>query len=247
MSAPAGYVNQIDVSKWQGVPDWNAVMADPFDVKVVALRATLGHTYRDSQYVNNMRALRPYDNVLKVAYHVPTPGVSADDHLRHIEDTLRDAPPVDANVVDMELDKGQSPEKIAGLFYDIAVGLEELGFKNKVFIYTAAWFWNPQVGGIPLSDSDYKPNASDWALWFAHYYGTTRTPVLPMGWNSYVAWQYSDKGSLAGIDAQVDLNIMKKGYYRQLGGVEVPPPTDDPVEDPAEIPVEAPWGYIVKV
>jgi GH25 family lysozyme M1 (1,4-beta-N-acetylmuramidase) len=223
-----GYVNMIDVSKWQGVIDWPAVLADPFDVKVVALRATLGHTYRDSQYVNNMRALRPFDNVLKGAYHVLTPDVSADAHLRHIEDTLRDAPPVDFNVIDVELDKGWSPETIAKCFHDVAVGVEELGFKHKVMCYTADWFWTPKVGGIPLSGGSYKPNAEDWALWVAHYYGLARPPRLPIGWSQYFAWQYSDKGSLAGINAQVDLNIMKESYYKQLGGVITPPPPPPP-------------------
>ena len=140
--APLGYVDMIDVSKWQGVVDWPA-MIERYNAQVVVCRATLGHSYRDSQYVNNMRALKPFDNVLKGAYHVITPDIDADSHLRHIEDALRDAPAVDFNVVDVELDKNMSPVRIAKVFYEVAVGIEELGWKDKVMCYTAKWFWDP--------------------------------------------------------------------------------------------------------
>jgi GH25 family lysozyme M1 (1,4-beta-N-acetylmuramidase) len=243
---PAGYVNMIDVSKWCGDIEWARVFADPFAPKVVLCRATLGHTYRDDKYVEYMRGLRPH-NVLRGAYHVITPNIGADDHLRHIEDTLRDAPPVDFNVVDVELDKGQSPERIAGVTHDVAAGIEKLGWKHKVMIYTAAWFWDPKVGGIPLSDGQYKPNAEDWALHVAHYkpIGSGGGPRLPIGWDEYFVWQHSKTGQIEGIPSSVDLNIMKESYFNQLGGVTAPDPTPEPIPDPEPTPGE-PWGVIYK-
>ncbi len=239
---PAGYVNMIDCSKWCGDIEWARVFADPFAPKVVALRATLGHTYRDTKYIEYMRGLRPY-NVLKGAYHVITPNISADDHLRHIEDTLRDAPPVDFNIVDVELDKAQFPDTIARVTHDVAAGIEKLGWKHKVMIYTAAWFWDAEVGGIPLSLGQYKPNAEDWALWVAHYKPIGGSgPKLPIGWEKYMVWQYSDRGTIDGINASVDLNIMKESYYAQLGGIPTTPPTEPPPDpEPGE-----PWGVIYK-
>jgi lysozyme len=40
-------------------------------------------------------------------------------------------------------------------------------------------------------------------LWLAQY---AKTPVLPVGWSDYWIWQWTDKGTVAGIDPPVDCN-----------------------------------------
>jgi len=41
-------------------------------------------------------------------------------------------------------------------------------------------------------------------LWLCHY--CEAPPVLPVGCQSYWLWQYTDKGSIAGVQSPVDLN-----------------------------------------
>jgi GH25 family lysozyme M1 (1,4-beta-N-acetylmuramidase) len=232
---PAGYVNMIDVSKWQGDVDWSKAMADPNAPVVVACRATLGHTYQDSKYQDYMRALVPFD-VLQGAYHVSTPNVSPSAHLRNMEDAMNKAPDPDFVILDVEIDNGMGPQAIASHAYECLVGLEALGFKDKVMIYTADWFWSNKVGGIPLSSNAYKPMPSDWALWVAHYKPLgAGGPKLPIGWAKYYAWQHSDRGEIDGMPSSVDLNIMKESYHSFLGGSAPPPvPVPVPIPPPGE-------------
>lgn len=53
-------------------------------------------------------------------------------------------------------------------------------------IYTGKWFWDPKVGR--------DINAP---LWIAAYQSTE--PALPIGWSTYVIWQYTDKASVPGV------------------------------------------------
>jgi len=40
-----------------------------------------------------------------------------------------------------------------------------------------------------------------------------KPPKLPNGWDSWAIWQYSDKGKVAGIDNNTDVNIMTKDFF----------------------------------
>jgi lysozyme len=176
------------------------------------------------------------NGILRGAYHVLTPDFSASAHLRNIEDAHRNGPAPDFVVIDVELDKGQTPSTIKSVLYDVLVGTENLGWKNKTFIYTAAWFWDSKVGQGILSGSEYKPAPKDWALWVADYGANdgnlpARMPRLPVSWSEWWVWQYTDRGRVPGINANVDLNVMKDSYFRQLGGEGTPPPPPPPVGD----------------
>ena len=212
----------IDISKWQGVINWAQVKT-----QWCVARATLGHTYQDGQYVANMRGMRDH-GILRGAYHVLTPNMSTADEIRNFEGQLNKGPDPDFLVLDVELDKGQQPQVIKSKVYNMLIEMENLGYKDRVLIYTADWFWSNKVGGGQLSGSEYKPLPEDWALWVAHYKPLSSPPKLPLGWDTYFAWQHSDDGQMEGIDAEVDLNIMKESYFRQLGGQPGPAPIPVP-------------------
>ena len=44
-------------------------------------------------------------------------------------------------------------------------------------------------------------------LWIANY-NNVSSPRLPEGWSQYFLWQYSETGSVRGINSHVDLNIV---------------------------------------
>jgi LysM repeat protein len=52
--------------------------------------------------------------------------------------------------------------------------------------------------------------AKDYPLWLAQYpnnYVEDSKPYLPRGWYNWKFWQYSEKGKVNGINANVDLNV----------------------------------------
>jgi lysozyme len=52
--------------------------------------------------------------------------------------------------------------------------------------------------------SRFDPTFSMYKLWVAKY--STQKPNTVPAWNSWWAWQYSSKGSVPGINGEVDLD-----------------------------------------
>jgi len=95
-----------------------------------------------------------------------------------------------------------------------------------------------------------KPNdaISDYRLWLAQY---SSSPDLPPGFDSYWLWQFSESGSVPGIDPPVDLNAYD-GTEEALrsdwsGGAPVPTPEPEPTETVVTITIAAPPGVTVVV
>lgn len=67
------------------------------------------------------------------------------------------------------------------------------------------------------------------SLWAARY--STSEPKVGKAWSTYTAWQYSQTGSIAGIDGDVDLNSFNGGRENCIKWF-------GPASDPAPIPPE---------
>jgi lysozyme len=63
-------------------------------------------------------------------------------------------------------------------------------------IYTNRNFWHDYLGN--------PPGFSQYPLWIAAY--QSAPPILPPGWATYAFWQYSEKGTIASVAGQVDMN-----------------------------------------
>ena len=74
-------------------------------------------------------------------------------------------------------------------------------------IYTGAWWWDPKWA---LAKSIGAPEPVPYGLWAASY---TPGPIIPKGWTDYTVWQHSDKGRIAGIIGDVDLNLARAQFW----------------------------------
>ena len=87
------------------------------------------------------------------------------------------------------------------------------------------------------------PGIAQYRLWLAQY---SSDPVLPPGYSSYWGWQYTDQGSVPGINPPVDLNAYDgtaqelAGDWEGNGGDVIPP-------DEIVVTVIVPRGVKVKV
>ena len=131
------------------------------------------------------------------------------------------------------------------------------GREENQGIYTANWWWSgPLHDGVlpkdpPHGDDDPLIRAAGHSLWMADYGANSgdvpsRMAILPAGWRpnddgtgqfkgKWSIWQFTSKGKVPGIHADVDLNLMRDEVYEDLFGVE-PPPPPDPIPDPAPEP-----------
>lgn len=122
------------------------------------------------------------------------------------------------------------------------------GREENQGVYTANWWW-----GGPLNDNvlpkdpphgldDPLIKACGHSLWGADYGANngdvpSRMMILPAGWRpndtgtgqfkgKWSIWQFTSRGKVPGIHANVDLNLMRDDVFEDLFGSEPPPPPD---------------------
>jgi GH25 family lysozyme M1 (1,4-beta-N-acetylmuramidase) len=171
-------------------------------------KATEGDFYADPTFDDNWLGAKK-TGVLRGAYHFFRANVDAKrqagkfiDYVRTMNDN-GELPPV----LDLETHDGQSKDRIISRARTWLDEVEK-AFGKKPIIYSGQYFLQDhfsEAGGGPPSW------AKDYPLWLAQYpfnyiEGSSR-PFLPRGWFNWTFWQYSDKGRINGINANVDLNV----------------------------------------
>jgi len=189
-SDPAPIVG-IDVSKWQGSIDWKAVKES--GVEFAIIKATEGITYIDPAFIANWDEAKTA-GLLVSAYHMLWPQLSAAKQAEHLLNTMGEREADFPLVLDVEL-KGTG-DNIGAVVEEVLLALEAKDGRKPI-IYTAQSFWGANVG--------WAPGWHKYPLWVADY--DVAVPAMPLGWEVYDFWQYSNRGSVPGISGNVDLNV----------------------------------------
>lgn len=195
----------IDVSYWDAGIDWPKVRAT--SQRFVFAKATESVTYKDPTFDDNWFGAKSA-GMLRGAYHFFRCNVDANkqadyfiNYVRSVKDD-GELPPV----LDLETNDGVNKEKIVPA---VKTWLDrvEAAFGKKPIIYSGQYFLQDYLvvagGGPPAWAKNYP-------LWLAQYpnqYQEGMKPALPRGWFNWTFWQYSDKGTINGINAKVDMNI----------------------------------------
>ena len=195
----------IDVSYWNAGIDWPKVRAT--GQRFVFVKASEADYYRDSTFDDNWLGAKSA-GLLRGAYHFFRCNVDAkrqaDSFINYVKSFNDDGelPPV----LDLETNDGQKKEKII-LAVKTWIDRVETAFGRKPIIYSGQYFLQDflsEAGGGPPAWS------KDYSLWLAQYpnnYIEGSQPYLPRGWFKWTFWQYSEKGRVNGINANVDLNV----------------------------------------
>jgi len=183
-----------DVSHYQGTIRWDQIKAN---VKAFAIaKASGGTDFIDPDFQANWNGMKEQE-LVRGAYHFFYPNEDAALQAKHYLKTIgnlsdTDLPPI----IDIEVTNGLSSEAI---IKGVLTWLEavESGTKRKPIIYSDLAFVQTY-----LSDERFKT----YPLWVADY--SDSVTALPEPWSStgWSLWQYSDKGSVVGIEGEVDLD-----------------------------------------
>lgn len=202
----------IDVSRYQGEINWQAVESD--GIEFAYIRATKGTTYTDPRFRHNYtRAARV--GMFRGAYHFALPDTSsgaaqAQFFLAHGGNGSPDGltlPPV----LDIEYNRsgpdcyGLTHRQMINWIADFSATVNKVAGRHPV-IYTTTDWWNRCTGG-------YGGFADTNPLWIANW--SNNPYPLPNGWGRYTFWQHTAKGRVAGIDGHVDRDKFN-GSYAQL-------------------------------
>jgi lysozyme len=176
----------IDVSHYQGRIDWRAVEAD--GIGFAYMKATEGGSFVDPAFARNWAAAGE-TRIVRGAYHrfrARRDGVAQASHFLSVV-SLRDGdlPPV----LDVEATDGVSD---ARLVREVRAWLAEVERRTgkRPIVYTKPGFRRAHLGTA----------LDDYPLWIAEY-GVDSPSVDP--WHF---WQHSERGRVAGITHEVDLD-----------------------------------------
>lgn len=213
----------IDVSYWNSGIDWPKVRAT--GQRFVFAKATEADYYADPTFDDNWVGAKKA-GLLRGAYHFFRANVDAKKQARKYINYVRsmnddgELPPV----LDLETHDGRAKSTIISRA-KIWLSEVEDAFGKKPIIYSGQYFlqdYFSEAGGGPPAWAKEHP------LWLAQYPFTfnpeTSRPSLPRGWFKWTFWQYSDKGRVNGINANVDLNIFNGTLQElyQFAGTGIP-------------------------
>lgn len=228
------HVSCIDISHWQGFPDFEQVAGD--GIVACIMKATEGTSYIDpNRALNYSNATRA--GIACCSYHWLKPG----DAAAQMSFYLQTIDPVEGErmVIDYEEDGctlDGLKEAVAALVADPR--------QLQVTVYSGHLL-KDQLGD---RRDDFLRQNTD--LWLAQY--TSDTPSWPNGtYDHWTLWQFSETGEIDGIDdTNVDLNYFNGDDEKLVGWItpggkpaRLPPPPTDTVD----IAVSAPDNIAVNV
>lgn len=193
----------LDVSRYQGAIDWDAVKAsgriDGVMLKTVSTNKAFGGVYIDPTFERNYAECKRVGLPVGVYYYTyaQTPEqVAAElDKLREALTGKTFEMPIAVDVEDNKLTPLSAAE-LTDLVAYAADAIESWGLYAMVYTYT--YYSNTELDMTMLRAYD---------IWLADYTGRTPAVSFPYGMH-----QYTSKGSVPGIAGNVDLSRAYKDY-----------------------------------
>ena len=206
----------IDVSNWQGNINFTEVANS--GIQVVYIKATQGTNYVSPTFEQSYKNAKA--NGLKIGfYHYVT--------ARSEEEARQEAQFFASKIAGKEVDcrlamdfeefGNLSNNEINAIGLAFIRRLEELTQKPVVIYsntYTARTIWNEEIANYPL--------------WVAEY--GVSSPQDNGKWSTYIGWQYTDMGEIAGINGYVDRDKFTKEIF--INGSNEPSEILPEVEEP---------------
>jgi GH25 family lysozyme M1 (1,4-beta-N-acetylmuramidase) len=205
---PPGAVPGIDVSHHQGTIDWAQVAAS--GQRFVIAKASEGLFSVDPTYATN-RAGATAAGLVFGAYHFARPDLHPTDprgEADHFVDTAQLGPGNIVPVLDLERSGDLTQAQLTAW---ILAWLDEVTARTGVrpMVYTSPNGWVNRTGNTTaVADAGYS------LLWIAHW--LVSEPTVPANnWqgNGWAFWQYSNCGTVPGIQGCVDLDWYKSSDF----------------------------------
>jgi lysozyme len=190
--APGDTEEGVDVSEYQGAIDWALVRASGRTFAMCRVSDGAGHL--DPTFASNWSGIRAA-GMARGAYQFFRASEDAYAQAAVLVNAVGmlddgDLPPV----ADVELTDGASPADVVDRLATW-VDIVRAGTGRTPMIYAPPAFWKalPRTGRFAGVD-----------LWIANW--AVPCPDTPAPWKTWSFWQYTDQGSVAGIEGPVDLD-----------------------------------------
>ncbi|UZW12683.1 GH25 family lysozyme [Clostridium pasteurianum] len=175
----------IDIYSGQGNIDFNKVKND--GIEIVYIKATEGVTYTDTTFKSFYNDAKSVD--LKVGFYHFLRNNNPIEEAKHFINVTNGLEVDCRYAIDVEVVLGQTSDKIVNNVIQFANYLKSNG--KGIVVYTYTSFLKEYLQSINNS----------FELWIAEY--GVKSPNINV---PYIGFQYSDSGSVSGINGEVDLD-----------------------------------------
>ena len=208
----------IDVSKWQGEINFDSLVAsDKIDYIIPRIgwySESKRQFNKDEQFERNYKEAKSRNIPLGAYFY--SYATSVDEARREAEATVNYLKSVNCTDFDLPIffdieDPTQAKlgkELTAQIAITYCETLKNAGFKVGVYTYESFFNNSMSISALP----------GDYSLWVANFNFSSNgqfpaeTDIYRFS-NQYDMWQYTDKGSIEGINGAVDMDICYRLYY----------------------------------
>lgn len=194
------YREGIDVSRYQGVIDWQRVAAEG-EVSYAYVKATEGAQLVDRTYAYNLSEARKA-GISVGSYHFYRPNISVDAQVENMTANVRKNEQDLVPLIDIETRGNVSGERFIADLTNFIERIED-HYGRKPLLYTYQNFYNKYLVG------QFKGY-----LWMIAKY-QEEEPVLRDNID-YIMWQYTQTGRIPGIRGNVDRSCLMGNYTLRL-------------------------------
>ena len=190
------YLEGIDVSRYQGVIDWEAVAASN-EICYAYMKATEGESLVDRMYRRNIQEARKAGFRVG-SYHFYRPNVNWKSQVKNMTQHVRAEEQDLVPIVDIEVRGRVNEEKFIRDLKQFVRAVEEY-YGCKPLLYTYHNFYNKHLVGYF--------HGYQWMI--ARY--REDAPTLNDG-TDYIMWQYTASGEIEGVSGDVDRSCIMEGF-----------------------------------
>ena len=193
----------IDISHYQGNVNWEQLKQTKHgqdSIQFVFIKATEGLTLVDDQLLNNSKGAKSQQLDFG-CYHFFIPELSAKQQAEFFSEQIGQSDYTLKPVLDIEFDGGFVDDR---LLDSVLVFLDEVEsrLKSRPVVYTYSNFYKEH----------FKNQLEDELMWIAKYGNSCEL----MNRENVIAWQFSEEGTVNGIEGFVDLNLAKNTFFQKM-------------------------------
>ena len=195
-------IKGIDVSRWQGEIDWQAVKNSGLNFVIAKITGADAGLYTDRNALKNVAGIKSAGLIVG-GYHYA--------FFKNIDEASKEAEYFKSIAGNLGLQF-----VVMDLEYQNASG--DLTDASLHFLESVASIGRPVVYANPsFIRSHFNIRITKYPLWIAHY--NVSAPSVPL-WDTWDIWQQTSTGAVSGISGNVDIDVMKPEFMNWRGNME---------------------------
>jgi GH25 family lysozyme M1 (1,4-beta-N-acetylmuramidase) len=212
-----------DISHWKEVLDFSIISPVP---ALMITKATEGTFYTDDKFVRFFNGFTQI-GVARGCYHFHRKAYDATAQAQYFINVVRGRI-TNNDLLILDVEEGGETATQLKQWFDV---VRDAFPNNKLMIYSRKNILDPIV--MTVAQKEFFRAIPVWVAGYPTFPDSWNYPAgyIPdqTKWGEVILWQYSDKGTVTGMQGSVDLNWIEPAFAVSLGAQVTIPPIDLPI------------------